>query len=335
MTSRAIAFIRSMMTVRPVMLAAAVMLFLPGGSPAAAPGDIRIDVADGRLSADIGEDMPVTDMLAVVARALGAPIFVRGDLGRTRAQTFTGAPLVKGLERLVALNRLMIEYAPQRNPKYDPAIVRLRVFGDGAAGERQIEPAQVSPGGKGSGGKLAAATGGSGDGAQQERDGPPDDDPQSPLNWSYDDDDEQLPPLAARIRRIAQVTPASGEAGLAALSGVLDADPDASVRVAAVRAVAGFRNEDSEMLLDEALLDDEASVRLAAVTAIGSGTLSEAPVSLIDLLTDEDEESRVRLAALDVLRRFPGDDDAREAITDAAEAEDAEVRAAARKALQP
>lgn len=320
-----------MKTAHPLMVAAAVVLLAPGGSPSAAPQDIRIEVVGGRISAEIGE-VPAADMLSVVAREVNAPIFVRGDLGNTRAQTFSDTPLIKGLERLVAPNRLMIEYAPQRSAKIEPAIARIRVFGDGAAGERQIEPAQFSPDGSVSAGQPAA--GGGRDVAQQESLDPPDDDPQSPLHWSYDDD-EQLPPEAARIRRIAQVLPASGEAGLAALSGVLDADPDASVRVAAVRAIAGFRNEDSEMLLEEALLDDEAAVRLAAVTAIGGGTLTEAPVSLIDVLTDEEEESQVRLAALEVLKRFTGDADAREAISDSVEAEDPQVRAAAVRALHP
>lgn len=327
MNPPAIPVICSLLPVRAVVLAAAAMLFPIASAPIAAPADIRIEVVGGRLSADVGE-VPTSDMLAEVARELRTSIFVRGDLGRTRPQRFSDAPLIKGLERLVAPNRLMIEYAPQRDPQFDPRIVRIRVFGEGAAAERQIEPAQVGDG-------VGAVAGRTAERPRRERDGPPDDDPQSPLTWSYDDEDEPLPPVAARIRRIAQVFPTSGEAGLAALSGVLDADPDASVRVAAVRAVAGFRNENSEMLLEEALLDDDPGVRLAAVTAIGGGPLTEAPASLIDLVTDEEEDSRVRLAALDVLRRFSGDDDVRAAFSDAAEAEDAQVRAAAQRALYP
>lgn len=180
----------------------------PGaGTDSAAGSGVRVE--RGRISANIGE-APMAPILGAVGRDLGAEVLVRGDLGLTRAQAFADLPLLDGLERLIQPNHLVIEFAPQRQGVV-PRIMRIRVFGLGAATDPSIEPV------------VLGAAGGSNSAAAAQN---------SPvagfdghLGWSYDNP-SRLPPLAQRVRRIGSIYAASGTSGLDALQTVVASDPD-------------------------------------------------------------------------------------------------------------
>lgn len=59
-------------------------------------GDAIVRVERGRISADVRDDVPVVSVLAQVARGIGAVVFVRGELGNARPQSFTDATIQDG-----------------------------------------------------------------------------------------------------------------------------------------------------------------------------------------------------------------------------------------------
>ncbi len=277
------------------------------GGSAAGSG---ISIERGRITADVGE-VPVAEVLAAVAHNLHADVLVRGDLGLTKAQTFAGVPLLDGLERLVQPNHLVVEFAPQRSDVL-PRILRIRVFGLGAATDPSVEPETLTAAG---GSAAVARTSRSGAGFDGN------------LGWSYEDV-SQLPPVAQRVRRIAGIYAVSGVRGLDALRTVIDTDPDAVARAAAVRSVAAFPYQDALPLLQQALDDESTDVRLAAVSAINPDP-SEPPMFLVDTIVNEEEDQRVRLTALERLGRFRTDEQVQEALSDIATSDDPRISQAA------
>jgi hypothetical protein len=285
----------------------------PAADAEAAPA-LRIE--QGRISADVGT-VPIASILAQVARATGATVLVRGDLGLTRPQSFRAAPLFDGLERLVAPNHLLVEYAAGRDD-LPPRIARIRVFGAGAANDPSPEPLAI-----GAATTPAATIAGSSVGAGRFS---------GKLGWSYDDPDK-LPSLPVRVRQIGTIYASSGTDGLAALTEIIESDPDTPARVAAVRALVQFPVEDVYGLVQQALADSSPEVRLAGVAAIDPHA-SEPMLNLVEFVVDESEDQRVRLAAIERLAGYQASDDVRQALNEAAGAEDAKVRAAARAVLQ-
>ena len=280
-----------------------------GAAGGAAEGTgVRID--RGRITVEIGQ-VPVAEVLAAVARDLRADVLVRGDLGLTKAQTFSEAPLLDGLERLVQPNHLVVEFAPRRDG-VSPRIVRIRVFGLGAATDPSAEPESLTAAGGSAAVARTARTAAGFDGN---------------LGWSYDDA-SQLPPVAQRVRRIGGIYAVSGVAGLDALRTVIDNDPNSAPRAAAVRSVAAFPYQDAVPLLQQALYDESIEVRLAAVSAINPDP-TEPPMFLVDTIVNEEEDPRVRLTALERLGRFRLDEQVQDALTDIAASDDPRISQAA------
>jgi hypothetical protein len=277
-------------------------------STAAAHPAVRIE--RGRISVDVGE-VPVAAILATVARDLRAEVLIRGDLGVTKAQTFTDLPLLDGLERLVQPNHLLIEFEPPRGG-LSPRILRIRVFGLGAANDPSLEP------------ETLAAAGGSAAVARTPAVGPRFD---GNLGWSYEDE-SRLPPLAQRVRRISGIYAVSGERGMDALRLVVEADPDAAARAAAVRSAAAFPYQDALPLLQQAINDASIDVRLAAVSAINPDP-TDPPMFLVDTIVNEEEDQRVRLTALERLGRFRDDEQVQDVLADIALSEDPRINQAA------
>ena len=280
-----------------------------GEADAAADTGVRIE--RGRITVDVGE-VPVARVLAAVARDLRADVLVRGDLGLTKAQTFSDVPLLDGLERLVQPNHLVVEFAPPRGD-VSPRIVRIRVFGLGAATDPSLEPEMLTAAGGGAAVARPASRASAGfDGN---------------LGWSYDDA-SRLPPLAQRVRRIGGIYAVSGVRGLDALRTVVESDPEAPARAAAVRSVAAFPYQDALPLLQQALADESTDVRLAAVGAINPDQ-SEPPMFLVDTIVNEEEDPRVRLTALERLGRFRADAQVQDVLSDIAQSDDPRINQAA------
>ncbi len=279
-----------------------------GAMSGAAASGVRIE--RGRITADVGE-VPVATILAGVARDLRAEVLVRGDLGVTRAQAFSDLPLLDGLERLIEPNHMLVEFAPQRGD-VSPRILRIRVFGLDAASDPNPEPQLLTAAGGSAAAARTSALGGRFDGN---------------LGWSYEDD-SRLPPLAQRVRRISGIYAASGERGLEALRIVVESDPDAAARAAAVRSVSAFPYQDALPLLQQALADASTDVRLAAVSAINPDP-SDPPMFLVDTIANEEEDQRVRLTALERLGRFRDDEQVQDVLADIALSNDPRINEAA------
>lgn len=282
-------------------------------APAAA-GDVNVRVERGRITADVGQ-VPIAGVLARIARDVGAPVLVRGDLGITRPQSFANAPLLDGLERLLAPNHLVIEFGPERGD-VEPRILRIRVFGIGAGQDTSLEPLLLATAGGAAGSQPAARLAPAFDGR---------------LGWDYADL-SRLPPLAQRVRRIGGIYAVSGEAGLTALRTVLEADPDTAARAAAVRAAGAFPYDQAMPLLQQALTDENADVRLATVAAINPGP-DQPPTFLVDIITDDGEDERVRLGAIERLGRYRLDGEVQDMLQDIAASDETRIGAAARGML--
>lgn len=308
---------------RPRRWAALVLALIAGGlgtpAPAKTGGEPNVRIERGRISAEIPE-MPIAKVLAEVARSSGAVILVRGELGLTRPQSFTDMPFREGLERLVAPNNLLMEFAPTASGVAS-RVIRIRVFGDGAGIEKAIEPAEI-----GADKPLPATTNkASPEGAEAagKFDGN--------LGWAYDDG-TTLPPLAMRVRKVGSIFPASGNEGLIALGDVIENDPDTQVRVAALRALAAFPSESAYPLLQTGLADESPEVRLAAVNASGSDD-QQPSAMLLDLATNEAEEERIRLAALERLAGYRDHAEVRAVLESLERSTDTRIRDAARALL--
>jgi hypothetical protein len=283
------------------------------GVDAAAAVDVRI--TGDRIAADIGQ-VPITAVLARIARDTGATVLVRGDLGTTRPQSFANAPLLDGLERLVAPNHLVVEFGPARGG-FAPRLLRIRVFGFGAASDPSPEPMALAASG-GAAAVPAARIGASFDGR---------------LGWDYDDPG-RLPPLPQRVRRIGSIFPTSGDAGLQALRLVIEYDPDAQARMAAVRATGAFPSAEATPLLQQSLGDDSPEVRLAVVSVMNP-PMDEPPYFLVDIITDETEDERVRMSALERLGQYRVDTQVQQFLEDIASFDDPRISGAARSMLIP
>lgn len=280
-------------------------------------GDAMVRVERGRISADVRDDVPVVSVLAQVARGIGAVVFVRGELGNARPQSFTDATIQDGLERLVAPNHLVVEFAPSRSGVAN-RITRIRVFGPGTGSERTIDPQQIGPGTPAPANAAAARQ------AVAPFDGK--------LGWSYDDS-SPLPPVALRVRKVGGIFPSSGGEGVNALGAVIENDPDSQVRAAALRALAQFSGEAAYPLIQAALADDNADVRMAAINAIDT-TADQPSAMLLDLVVNEDEDQRLRLAGLEHLAPYRDREEVRAVFEDLQKTGDDRVRAAAKSLLQ-
>lgn len=286
-----------------------------GPSAAAGPADFEFRIDRGRLSADVGQ-VPVADVLTRLARDTGAAVLVRGDLGTTRPQSFSDVALLDGLERLVAPNHLVVEFGPDRGD-IAPRLLRIRVFGMGAALDRSPEPLA-----------LAAAAGGAAASQPAARLAPALD---GRLGWSYGDAGK-LPPLPMRVRRIGGIYAASGEGGMAALRSVIESDPDPAARSAAVRAAAGFPYDDAMPLLQQALTDAHPEVRLATIAAMNPPP-DQPPTFLVDVINNAGEDERVRFSALELLGRFRLDEQVGLLLQEIAATDHPRISAAARGML--
>jgi hypothetical protein len=288
----------------------------PAAPPAAGRSEVDVRIDRGRITADVGQ-VPIADILSRVGRDTGAAVLIRGDLGTTRPQSFANAPLLDGLERLVAPNHLVLEFGPVRGGgDVEPRLLRIRVFGMGTATDPNPEPLAIATHGKAGGLPEVARLTPTFDGR---------------LGWDYADA-ARLPPLAQRVRRIGGIYAVSGEAGLAALRMVLEADPDATARSAAVRAAGAFPYEAVMPLLQQALTDESPDVRLATVAAINPDP-DQPPTFLIDVISDSAEDERVRLSALEHLGRFRLDDQVQDLLQEIAASDDPRVSTAARAML--
>jgi HEAT repeat. len=312
-------------TARPRIGFALAMLFAVGAglhaAVAAAPtssagGDPVVRIERGRMSADVTA-VPVVAVLTEVARRTGAVVLVRGELGDARPQSFTDAPIREGLERLVAPNHLVVEFAPSASG-VATRITRIRVFGAGADVERTIEPQQIGPGTPAPTDAAAARS------AVTPFDGK--------LGWAYGDG-STLPPLALRVRKIGTIFPSSGDEGVNALGDVVENDPDPQVRAAALRALAQFDGESGYPLIQAALADRDAEVRLAAINAVD--TMANQPSAmLLELVVNDSEEQRLRLAGLERLAPYRDRDEVREVLEELQNTNDGRVRSAAKALLQ-
>lgn len=268
------------------------------------------------MSADVAA-VPLVAVLTEVARRTGAVVLIRGELGDTRPQSFTDAPIREGLERLVAPNHLLVEFAPSASGVAS-RITRIRVFGAGAEVEKTIEPQQIGPG-----------TPTPANAAEARRAVAPFD---GKLGWAYDDG-STLPPLALRVRKIGTIFPSAGDEGVNALGDIIENDPDPQARAAALRALGQFDGESGYPLIQAALADQDAEVRLAAINAVDS--MSNQPSAmLLELVVDDNEEQRLRLAGLERLAPYRDRDEVRDVLEQLQNTNDGRVRAAAKALLQ-
>ncbi len=308
----------SIVTTSVVCLFATVLGSLGCGHGAAlakaASDDASVRIERGRISAEVAE-VPIVVILTQVAQGTGAKILVRGELGLARPQSFSDVPMQDGLERLVAPNHLVVEYAPSASGVAN-RITRIRVFGPGAETEKAIEPQAIGPSSPPPKDTVARAVVTPFDGN---------------LGWTYDDD-STLPPLALRVRKIGTIYPTSGDDGVNALGEVIENDPDVQVRVAALRALTQFSGESGYALVQTALVDESPEVRLAAINAVDP-TANEPSPMLLELVANADEQERLRLAGIERLTGYREREEVRAVLHDLEGADNARVRAAAKALL--
>lgn len=281
------------------------------GAATTTSDDPMVRIERGRISADVAA-VPMLAVLTKVAHGTGAVVLVRGELGTTRPQSFTDAPIRDGLERLVAPNHLVVEFAPSASG-VATRITRIRVFGTGAETEKAIEPQTIGPGTP-----PPADTAAQRDAVATFN---------GELGWAYDDG-SALPPVALRVRKIGSIYPSSGAEGVNALGAVIESDPDAPVRAAALRALTQFSGEDGYPLIQAALADTNAEVRLAAINAIDTDASEPSPM-LLDLVINDNEEQRLRLAGLERLAPYREREDVRTILEALRNTADDRVRAEA------
>lgn len=293
------------------------ILAMPATAAKTTGSDSLVRIERGRISADVREEVPVVTILAQVARGTGAVVLVRGELGNTRPQTFADEPIRDGIERLVAPNHLMVEFAPAASGVAS-RITRIRVFGAGTGSEKAIDPQQIGSASPAPADAAAARS------AVAPFDGK--------LGWSYDDE-SPLPPVALRVRKVGSIFPSSGDEGINALGAVIENDPDSQVRAAALRALAQYSGESAYPLIQAALADDNVDVRMAAINAIDT-TAAQPSAMLLDLVVNEDEDQRLRLAGLERLAPYRDRDEVRAVLKELQKTTNDRVRTAAKALLQ-
>lgn len=287
-----------------VTAAALVLCTVPLATPA---GAADVAVEDGRLSADLGNAVPIADVLATVAQKTGAKLTVRGELGTARPQSFAGVPLAEALPRLVQPNGLILQFAPQTGG--GRKLVAIRAVAPGAAGDPALAGRpQVSRSG----------------------------DPRSrqiPGLWSYEKGDEVLPSVDERVSRLAKIAQARGEASAAAVIYVLTADPENAVRRSAIGLLAGMRNAEARQALMQAAADADPEVRADSLKALAHRP-GDKPVALLTQAAKGDGDPSVRIAAFDLLSASKDGEMARAVLQGAMNDPDPQVRDAAESALR-
>jgi hypothetical protein len=96
---------------------------------------LKVTVADdGRLTVDLGE-VPLSNVLAQIAKDANAELEIRGDVARVRPQTFAGLPMTEGIRRLTGRNSSILWFGPADDGGSAPHLRRIVVINRQAGAE--------------------------------------------------------------------------------------------------------------------------------------------------------------------------------------------------------
>lgn len=266
-----------------VRLAAALLLTsivgarLAGADVAPSRPTLEVTVEQGLVTVDVRQ-APLADVLRRIGERAGFALTIRGDLNRPVTQGFSGVLLEDGLRRLTRGESVALVYASRR-PGGPPRLTELLVYAApprlARPRESAFRPAKFQ--------RIFALARRRDAAAVADLAGFLAGDP-DPLVRSRAADAlggiEGAAAIAAltraradeaasvRIRVLMALRRLEGPAAVGSLRDALVADPDASVRRAAARAIGTLRIETARAALESALGDREESVRRAVTAAL-------------------------------------------------------------------
>ena len=250
-----------------------------GAEPRPIEGAPVVDFRDGKLSVD-ARDADLADLLREIATRADFELTTTGQLGR-RSAILTDVPLEEGLRRLLQGHELMLIYRPA-GVRGAPRVVAAHVFAERAGGAPL--PATASTAGTGAlsdiyqlvragndpsnVGKLTDFLSNSTDATVRSRAawalgriGAPS--ASAALLQAVNDQSPQVrSQVAYALRNLL------GVQAIPALVGLLERDPDASVRLVAARNLGTLRDASAASALNAAASDADPMVRQEVTRAL-------------------------------------------------------------------
>ncbi len=241
-----------------------------------AQGNIHVEVHDGSLSVRLA-GAPLREVLRAIAEQAEFRLWVRGDLGNARPQSFADLTLTRGIQRLVGDISMVMIFDPGTTAT--SRLAEVRVYGDRGGGEVEIWPIQAT----------SPATGASSGGAEHA------------VEVLVETLEREPEPQARELAAINLIK-MGGEDAAAALTAALH-DENASVRVRAVRGVYLIRGDEAAADLAVVTVEDkDPEVRYTAVRLLARLDVLEAHWALRKATSDPDDN--VREAAREAMVRW-------------------------------